>query len=99
MTTFGKVKDPCDDCINGYCTMNCSGRVVLPDAPRCGDWRDADTASKEGSILAWGPHHPDIAFTFDAGIFHNGRRDDMPPHLSTKSFTKWTPLPKLPSAD
>lgn len=23
---FGRVKNPCDDCVNGECTMNCSGR-------------------------------------------------------------------------
>lgn len=67
--------------------------------PICGDWRDADTAPESGYILAWGPHHPKIAFTFDAGIFRNGRSDDMPQHLSTKAFTKWTSLPKLPSTD
>jgi hypothetical protein len=29
---FGKVKSPCDDCLNGECTMNCSNRV-LDDTP------------------------------------------------------------------
>lgn len=28
---FGKVKDPCDDCSDGYCTMNCSGRITVED--------------------------------------------------------------------
>lgn len=26
MITFGKVKNPCEDCWDGHCTMNCSGR-------------------------------------------------------------------------
>ncbi len=25
---FGKVKNPCDDCVYGECTMNCSGREL-----------------------------------------------------------------------
>lgn len=29
---FGKVKNPCDDCLNGECTMNCSNRI-LDDTP------------------------------------------------------------------
>ncbi len=31
---LGKVKRPCADCVNGYCTMNCSGAelaLVEPD--------------------------------------------------------------------
>lgn len=28
---FGRVKNPCGDCVNGRCTMNCSGREVIPD--------------------------------------------------------------------
>lgn len=31
ITIFGKVKKPCDDCWDGYCTMNCSGRVEIKD--------------------------------------------------------------------
>lgn len=34
--TFGKVKNPCDDCWDGHCTMNCSGRETVPDeVARC----------------------------------------------------------------
>lgn len=25
--SFGPVKNPCGDCVDGYCTMNCSGAV------------------------------------------------------------------------
>ena len=33
---FGKVKDPCGDCWDGHCTMNCSPRerVEEPRAPQ-----------------------------------------------------------------
>lgn len=94
----GKVCDlPNIHCGYPNCPKGVAEKLAKP--PACGDWRDADTAPKEGFILVWGPHHPEIAFTFDAGIFHRGRADDLPPHLSLKAFTKWTPLPKLPSAD
>jgi len=34
--TFGKVKDPCGDCWDGHCTMNCSGRETVEELPeRC----------------------------------------------------------------
>lgn len=26
--TFGKVKNPCEDCLEGECTMNCSGKEL-----------------------------------------------------------------------
>lgn len=31
--TFGKVKHPCGDCFDGYCTMNCSPREVIEEPP------------------------------------------------------------------
>jgi hypothetical protein len=34
--TFGKVKNPCGDCWDGECTMNCSDREIVADVPtRC----------------------------------------------------------------
>jgi hypothetical protein len=34
--TFGKVKDPCGDCWDGECTMNCSDRETVAEVPaRC----------------------------------------------------------------
>lgn len=29
---FGRVKNPCDDCLNGECTMNCSN-AIIDDTP------------------------------------------------------------------
>lgn len=35
--TFGKVKDPCGDCWDGHCTMNCSPREIVEETPAiCG---------------------------------------------------------------
>lgn len=31
MVFFGKVKDPCGDCLDGHCTMNCSGREIIKE--------------------------------------------------------------------
>lgn len=34
--TFGKVKNPCGDCWEGECTMNCSDRETVAEVPaRC----------------------------------------------------------------
>jgi hypothetical protein len=31
---FGRVKNPCGDCVGDHCTMNCSGReLILPGMP------------------------------------------------------------------
>lgn len=31
--TFGKVKDPCGDCWDGHCTMNCYPREIIEEQP------------------------------------------------------------------
>lgn len=30
MSTFGRVRTPCGDCLGNLCTMNCGGRDTLP---------------------------------------------------------------------
>lgn len=34
--TFGRVKRPCEDCLNGECTMNCSGAELADTEPDFG---------------------------------------------------------------
>lgn len=35
LVTFGRVKVPCEDCVNGNCTMNCSGAELVSESEHC----------------------------------------------------------------
>ncbi len=55
--TFGKVKDPCDDCLDGHCTMNCSDRQIVPEVPeQCKCMAEIDDHLK--------PHNTKLSVSF-----------------------------------
>lgn len=62
-------------------------------------WQDIATAPRDGYFLAWGPHHPELAFPYEAERFWKARDPGFPGHLSSKAFTLWhrMPLPEPPA--
>lgn len=62
-------------------------------------WQDIATAPREGYFLVWGPHHPELAFPYEAERFWKARDPGFPGHLSSKAFTLWhrMPLPEPPA--
>lgn len=45
---FGRVKDPCEDCVDDQCTMNCSGKE--PAGPSGDKGTLILTREKDGSV-------------------------------------------------
>jgi len=80
---FGKVKNPCEDCVNGECTMNCSGREPSDekDPQKVDDWRElaARWLESEADTETNSLHCGDNAITIDrthrvAGILRNAAK-------------------------
>lgn len=62
-TFFGEPVEPCDDCWDGLCTMNCS-RPVKSLALSADDWRHSDSAPKDGThiLVCTGPYDENWGF-------------------------------------
>lgn len=59
-------------------------------------WQPIETAPQDGFFLVWSPDHPEIPMVVRASIFHHGRREGTPKHLSFSHFTRWMPIPEPP---
>ena len=61
--TFGEPLSPCDDCLDGMCTMNCS-RPMKPGSERPNPWKTADSAPRDGThiLVCKGYYGPEWGF-------------------------------------
>lgn len=94
-----------------YYIRDCQGQLIwavtamramlaFAQSERLADgWQDIATAPREGYFLVWGPHHPELAFPYEAERFWKARDPGFPGHLSSKAFTLWhrMPLPEPPA--
>ena len=101
-TYFGEPIKPCSDCLNGLCTMNCSG-VAMKPGTEFGGWRAADSAPRDGRhiLVCSGPYSehwgfaqlpPKVVHYFEDGFYLSsgivqGSYNDAP-----QSFTHWQNL-------
>lgn len=70
---FGPVKNPCADCWDGHCTMNCSGREPVFDDPNMSSsYLEATLIRRRGTVTfrgTGGDIHADARMFAEAEIY------------------------------